>query len=120
MASVTYYKWSKGFLDAGKNGLTIDTKRDARTEEVRHLKEENGDLRRAVQSKHLKSFAKKNRWEFLPKKVVEDGMTYREAAQTFGILQGSVAVWVKNFNQGKVPVNSKEPNVSANGKIYKL
>ena len=29
VASVTYYKWSKAFLDAGKNGLTLDTKRNA-------------------------------------------------------------------------------------------
>jgi len=24
-----YYQWSKAFLEAGKNGLTVDTKRDA-------------------------------------------------------------------------------------------
>lgn len=53
VASVTYYKWSKAFLDAGKNGLTLDTKRDATTEEVRYLKEENGDLRRAVSEQTL-------------------------------------------------------------------
>jgi transposase-like protein len=28
--SSIYYKWSKAFLDAGKNGLTRDTQRDAR------------------------------------------------------------------------------------------
>ena len=43
-----YYKWSKAFLEAGKNGLTLDTKRDATTEEVLKLKEENNDLKRAV------------------------------------------------------------------------
>ncbi len=43
-----YYSWSKAFLDAGKNGLTRDTLRDATAGEVRQLKEENTDLKRAV------------------------------------------------------------------------
>ena len=43
-----YYKWSKAFLEAGKNGLTRDTKRDATTVEVRRLKEENDALKKAV------------------------------------------------------------------------
>jgi transposase len=43
-----YYRWSKGFLEAGKNGLTRDTRRNANTEEVRNLKEENDSLKRAL------------------------------------------------------------------------
>ena len=43
-----YYKWSKAFLDAGKNGLTRDTLRDATSDEVRRLKEENASLKTAV------------------------------------------------------------------------
>jgi len=46
--AVTYYKWSKDFLEAGKNGLTLDTKRDANSEEVKNLRNENESLRRAV------------------------------------------------------------------------
>ena len=46
--SSIYYKWSKAFLDAGKNGLTRDTQRDATTDEVRRLKEENASLKTAV------------------------------------------------------------------------
>ena len=42
--SSIYYKWSKAFLDAGKNGLT----RDATTDEVRRLKDENASLKTAV------------------------------------------------------------------------
>lgn len=48
VANVTYYKWSKDFLDAGKNGLTLEIKRNATSEEVRTLKSENSDLRRAI------------------------------------------------------------------------
>ena len=43
-----YYRWSKAFLEAGKNGLTHDTRRDATSGEVRHLKEENSALKRAL------------------------------------------------------------------------
>ena len=43
-----YYKWSKAFLDAGKNGLNRDTQRDATSDEVRRLKEENASLKTAV------------------------------------------------------------------------
>ena len=43
-----YYRWSKAFLDAGKNGLTRDTQRDATSDEVRRVKEENDQLKRAV------------------------------------------------------------------------
>jgi transposase len=43
-----YYQWSKAFLEAGKNGLTVDTKRDTTKAEVLRLKEENDALKRAV------------------------------------------------------------------------
>ena len=43
-----YYKWSKAFLDAGKNGLTIDTKRNATVLEIKRLKEDNDALKRAL------------------------------------------------------------------------
>ena len=53
-------------------------------------------------------------------KVVDEGMKFREAAKTFKISQGSVAVWVKNYKSGKVPKNSREPDISVNGQIYRL
>ena len=53
IANVTYYKWSKEFLDAGKNGLTLETKRNATTEEVKLIKEQNADLRRAISEQML-------------------------------------------------------------------
>lgn len=48
IAPTLYYRWSKAFLDSGKNGLTRDTQRDASCEEVRRLKEENDSLKRAL------------------------------------------------------------------------
>lgn len=48
IAPTMYYRWSKAFLDAGKNGLTRETLRDATTEEVRGLKEENASLKKAL------------------------------------------------------------------------
>ena len=37
IAPTLYYRWSKTFLDSGKNGLTRDTQRDATSHEVRSL-----------------------------------------------------------------------------------
>ena len=48
IAASVYYKWSKSFLEAGKNGLTRAILRDATGEEVRQLKQENSDLKKAV------------------------------------------------------------------------
>jgi transposase len=48
IAPTVYYRWSKAFLDAGKNGLTRDTLRDATSDEVRRLKEENETLKKVV------------------------------------------------------------------------
>ena len=48
IAASVYYKWSKSFLEAGKNGLTKAILRDATGEEVRGLKQENSDLKKAV------------------------------------------------------------------------
>ena len=48
IAPTMYYRWSKAFLDAGKNGLTRDTQRDATASEVRVLKEENATLKKAL------------------------------------------------------------------------
>lgn len=46
--SSIYYKWSKAFLDSGKNGLTRETKRNATSDEVRVLRDENASLKKAV------------------------------------------------------------------------
>jgi len=43
-----YYRWSKAFLEAGKNGLTLDTRRDTSKEEVKQLKQENDYLKKAL------------------------------------------------------------------------
>ena len=56
-----YYRWSKSFLDAGKNGLTQDTKRDATTDEVVRLKDENSDLKRAQAESTLENLSIKKR-----------------------------------------------------------
>ena len=53
------------------------------------------------------------------KKVVEEGMKYREAAKVFGISQGSVTSWVKKYRRGNLePLSKKE--LSDDSKIYRL
>lgn len=48
IAANIYYRWSKAFLEAGKNGLTRDTLRDATSDEVRQLKQENQQLKTSL------------------------------------------------------------------------
>ena len=43
-----YYKWLKGCMEAGKGRTRGDTKREATSEEVRQLREENERLKQLV------------------------------------------------------------------------
>jgi transposase len=49
-----YYRWSKEFLEAGKQRLAGDIKREANSSEVTDLKKENGQLKRLVADIMLK------------------------------------------------------------------
>ncbi len=48
-----YYKWSKQFLEAGKNALTRETSRNATDDEVIELREENERLKIALAESHI-------------------------------------------------------------------
>ena len=50
-----YYKWSKEFLESGKNRLKGDIKRQATTPEVSKLKEENTQLKELVADLSLRN-----------------------------------------------------------------
>jgi transposase len=50
-----YYRWSKDFLEAGKRRLAGDTVREANTDEVSGLKQENNDLKQAVAELYLRN-----------------------------------------------------------------
>jgi transposase len=43
-----YYKWSKDFLEAGKQRLAGDTKREADSQEVKEMRNENEQLKIVV------------------------------------------------------------------------
>ena len=49
-----YYRWSKDFMEAGKKRLLGDTVREANTDEVRYLREENQNLKEVVAELTLK------------------------------------------------------------------
>jgi transposase len=49
-----YYKWSKAFLEAGKQRLTGDTVREAGSEEVGELRGENEELKQVVAEQSLR------------------------------------------------------------------
>jgi transposase len=48
LAPSMYYKWSKGFLEAGKRQLNGDTKREASSDDVTELRQENEQLKQLV------------------------------------------------------------------------
>ena len=50
-----YYRWSKDFLEAGKKRLSGDTVREANSNEVHELKNENDQLKQLVAELSLKN-----------------------------------------------------------------
>ena len=50
-----YYKWSKEFLEAGKQRVVGDTKRDADSQEVEAMRNENEQLKAVVAELTLKN-----------------------------------------------------------------
>jgi len=50
-----YYRWSKEFLEAGKQRLAGDIKREATSNEVSGLKQENDQLKRLLADIMLKN-----------------------------------------------------------------
>ena len=50
-----YYKWSKAFLQAGKRRLKGDTLREANSDEVGELRQENEQLKQLVAELSLKN-----------------------------------------------------------------
>lgn len=55
IAQSLYYKWSKEFLEAGKQRLSGNTKRQADSEEVSGMKDENEQLKQLVAELALKN-----------------------------------------------------------------
>jgi transposase len=57
--TTVYYRWLKGFLEAGKQRLRGDTLREAGQDEVRALRDENARLKQLVAEYALESMALK-------------------------------------------------------------
>ena len=64
-----YYRWSKEFLEAGKQRLAGDIKREATSHEVTDLKQENDQLKRLLADIMLKN-------DVLKKSVLGSGSTW--------------------------------------------
>ncbi len=56
-----YYRWSKDFLEAGKKRLQGDTVREANSNEVTDLRQENDQLKQLVAELSLKNRVLKKR-----------------------------------------------------------
>lgn len=50
-----YYKWSKSFLESGKRQLNGDTIREASSNEVKELRDENSELKMLVAELSLRT-----------------------------------------------------------------
>ena len=50
-----YYKWSKSFLESGKRQLSGDTLREASSNEVKELRDENDELKMLVAELSLRT-----------------------------------------------------------------
>jgi transposase len=72
IAQSLYYKWSKEFLEAGKQRLSGNTKRQADSEEVSGMKYENEQLKQLVAELALKNKVLKKSLLGLEGEVWED------------------------------------------------
>ena len=108
------YQWSKAFLDSGKNGLTRETQRDATSDEVRRLKEENEALKKAVAETVLENQKLKKVWACKEKgyqrmlsehklevlRAVEAaGLPVREVLDQLEIPRSTFSRWRQNFRR---------------------
>ena len=50
-----YYKWSKDFMEAAKRRMQGDTQREANSDEVKELRQENDELKKLVAELSLKN-----------------------------------------------------------------
>jgi len=57
-----YYKWSRAFLEAGKKRLMGDTMREANTDEVKEIRQENMHLKQLVADLALEHSVLKKRF----------------------------------------------------------
>jgi transposase len=55
LSQSVYYRWSKEFLEAGKQRLVGNTKREASSEDVQSLRQENEQLKQLVAELALKN-----------------------------------------------------------------
>lgn len=54
------------------------------------------------------------------KKVLEEGMTYREAAKTFNVSTGAVGAWIRKQKKGTLGASPKASELSDEIKIFRL
>ena len=64
IAPSLYYKWSKAFLEAGKQRLKGDTIREANSDQVSELRKENEQIKQLVAELSLKNRVLKKKFEW--------------------------------------------------------
>jgi hypothetical protein len=78
IAANLYYRWSKGFLEAGRKQLASDTVREATRDEVKGLRSENRDLKEVVAEITLANRVLKKVWRFMARRTKRETHGIRE------------------------------------------
>lgn len=78
-----------------------------------------------VKPREKKIIGRQPKWtaeymHMVAQKVVEEGMTFRVAAKTFGISTCAVSAWTKKYKKGNLIQSAKDKEQSPDYKIYQL
>ncbi|MGW8180830.1 MAG: IS3 family transposase [bacterium] len=124
-----YYKWSKEFLEAGKQRLLGDTKRQASTPEVADLRRENAQLKELVADLSLKNVVLKKslvgfgsgrvmRYSQSEKKeiirlVEESDLSVKQTLEELDVPKSTFYRWYRRYNEyGYDGLTSRPPNAN--------
>jgi transposase len=87
IAPSLYYKWSKAFLQAGKRGLKGDTLREANSDEVSGLRQENEQLKQSEKMQIIRL-------------VDESSVSVRQTFFELNINRSTFYKWYHRYQEG--------------------
>ena len=78
-----------------------------------------------VKPREKKIIGRQPKWtteymNMVSQKVVDEGMTFRVAAKTFGVSTGAINQWVKKYKKGTLVQNNADKEQAPDLKIYRL
>ena len=58
--------------------------------------------------------------EMVARKIVDEGVTYREVSAMFDLSHGSICAWVKKYKENNGKIKHRKPEQTQKFRIYKL